>query len=208
MPVSAFRLNEVLREMKKSCLLLLVFACAPLVRAQAPAGQATVPMGKIAVIYSEAFQDSKDGIARFAATINKLNLEFKPVQDELSQSAARLRTMQDEINRMQGGTPPATAQQIQAKVDQFDEQKKAYDRKGEDAKANYARRRAELLSPLQEDVGKALDAFGKAHGITMILDGSQVPLVYVADPVDVTKAFIAEYNSKNPATTTAATPRP
>jgi len=112
------------------------------------------------------------------------------------------------INKLQQGTPAATPQQIQAKVDQFDDQKKAYDRKGEDAKANYARRRGELLGPLQEDVGKALDAFGKAHGIMMILDGSQVPLVYTADGVDVTKAFIAEYNSKNPATTTAATPRP
>jgi Skp family chaperone for outer membrane proteins len=116
--------------------------------------------------------------------------------------------MQEEINRLQQGNPAATPQQIQAKVDQFDEQKKAYDRKGEDAKVNYARRRTELLTPLQNDVGKALDGFGKAHGITMILDGSQLPLVYAADGVDVTKAFIAEYNSKNPATTTAATPRP
>ena len=170
-------------------------------------GQAPVPAGKIAVIYSEAFQDPTNGLSRFAAVINKLEAEFKPVQDELSQSAARLRTMQDEINKLQQGNPAATPQQIQVKIDQFDEQKKAYDRKGEDAKASYAKRRADLLSPLQEDIGKALDAFGKAHGITMILDGSQLPLIYAADGVDVTKAFIAEYNAKNPATT-AATPRP
>ena len=194
--------------MKKSFLLLLVLMCAGVVRSQGTGAQAPVPAGKIAVIYSEAFQDPKDGIARFAAVINKLNAEFKPVQDELSQTAARLRTMQDEINKLQQGKPAATPQQIQAKIDQFDQQKKAYDRKGEDAKTNYARRRGELLTPLQEDVGKALDAFGRAHGITMILDGSQMPLVYAGDGVDVTTAFIVEYNSKNPATTTAATPRP
>ncbi|HXT62426.1 MAG TPA: OmpH family outer membrane protein, partial [Pyrinomonadaceae bacterium] len=164
--------------------------------------------GKIAVIFSEAFQDSKEGIARYAVTINKLNTEFKPVQDELTQTAARLRTMQEEINKLQQANPPATAQQVQAKLDQFEVQKKAYERKGEDAKTSYERRRTELLTPLQEDIGKALDAFGKAHGITMILDGSQIPLVYAADSMDVTRAFIAEYNSKNPATTTAATPRP
>ena len=207
MPISAFRLSNCLREMKKGFLLLLVLMCAGLVRAQGT-GAPPVPAGKIAVIYSEAFQDPTNGIARFAGVINKLNAEFKPIQDDLTQAAARLRTMQDEINKLQQGTPAATPQQIQAKVDQFDDQKKAYDRKGEDAKANYARRRGELLGPLQEDVGKALDTFGKAHGIMMILDGSQVPLVYTADGVDVTKAFIAEYNSKNPATTTAATPRP
>jgi outer membrane protein len=193
--------------MKKTFLLLLVLTCAGLARAQGTGAQAPVPAGKIAVIYSEAFQDPKDGITRFVATINKLNAEFKPIQDELTQAAARLRTMQEEINKMQQGNPAATPQQIQAKVDQFDQQKKEYDRKGEDAKANYARRRAELLTPVQVDVGKALDGFGKAHGITMILDGSQLPLVYAADGLDVTKAFITEYNSKNPATT-AATPRP
>ena len=58
----------------------------------------------------------------------------------------------------------------------------------------------ELLLPLQEDVGKALDAFGKANGITMIIDGTQVPIVYAADTIDITKAFIADYNRKNPAT--------
>ena len=194
--------------MKKTFLLLLVLTCASLARAQGTGAQAPVPAGKIAVIYSEAFQDPKEGIAKFVVTLNKVNAEFKAVQDDLMQTAARLRTMQDEINKLQQGTPAATPQQIQAKIDQFDEQKKAYDRKGEDAKANYARRRAELLTPLQEDVGKALDGFGKAHGITMIFDGSQLPLVYAADGLDVTKAFIAEYNSKNPATTTAATPRP
>jgi Skp family chaperone for outer membrane proteins len=196
--------------MKKTFLLLLVLTCASVVRAQATGAQAPPPAGKIAVIYSEAFQDPKDGIAKFIATINKLNAEFKTVQDDLTQTATRLRTMQDEINRMQQGNPAATPQQIQAKVDQFDDQKKAYDRKVEDAKANFARRRAELLTPLQDDVGKALDAFGKAHGITMILDGSQLQqiLIYASDGLDVTKAFIAEYNSKNPATTTAATPRP
>jgi len=194
--------------MKKTFLLLLVLTCASLARAQGTGAQAPVPAGKIAVIYSEAFQDPKEGIAKFVVTLNKVNAEFKAVQDDLMQTAARLRTMQDEINKLQQGTPAATPQQIQAKIDQFDEQKKAYDRKGEDAKANYARRRAQLLTPLQDDVGKALDGFGKAHGITMILDGSQVPIVYAADGMDVTKAFIAEYNSKNPATTTAATPRP
>jgi Skp family chaperone for outer membrane proteins len=194
--------------MRKIFLLLLIVTWAGLARAQGTGPQAPVPAGKIAVIYSEAFQDPKDGISKFAATINKLNAEFKPIQDELTQTTARLRTMQEEINRLQQGNPAATPQQIQAKIDQFDEQKKAYDRKGEDAKANYARRRGELLGPLQEEIGRALDAFGKAHGIMMILDGSQVPLVYTADGVDVTRAFITEYNSKNPATTTAATPRP
>jgi Skp family chaperone for outer membrane proteins len=198
--------------MKRLCLLLLLVTISAAASAQtpgtttAPAQTATVPRSKIAVIYSAAFQDPKEGITRFAATVTKLNAEFQPLQNELNQTAQRLNALQEEIKKMQQGATPATPQQIQVKIDQFDAQKKAYDRKGEDARTNYQRRRGELLMPLQEDVGKALDAFGKANGITMIIDGTQVPLVYAVNTIDVTKAFIADYNRKNPATA-AATPR-
>ena len=85
--------------------------------------------------------------------------------------------------------------------------KKDYQREGEDAQAQYQKRRVELFTPLQEDVGKALDAYAKAHGISLIIDGSQVPILYAAESVDITKAFIIEYNSKNPATASVTTPK-
>jgi Skp family chaperone for outer membrane proteins len=59
--------------------------------------------------------------------------------------------------------------------------------------------------PLQQDIGKALEAFAKARGITVIVDGSQVPFVYAADNIDITRAFITEFNTKNPATAAATT---
>lgn len=198
--------------MKRILLPLLLVTISAAASAQTPGTttsappQASVPRSKIAVIYSGAFQDAKEGITRFGATITKLNAEFQPVQNELNQTAQRLNALQEEIKKMQQGATPATPQQIQVKITQFDEQKKAYERKGEDARLNFQKRRGELLIPLQEDVGKALDMFGKANGITLIIDGTQVPLVYAADTIDITKAFIADYNRKNPATA-AVTPR-
>lgn len=187
--------------MKIFCLLalLLSLAAGSSVMAQGGAPQTASPTSRIAVIYSVDFQDQKTGISRFSAAITKLNGEFQKTQDELTQTAQRLRQQQDEITKLQQ-TPNVTPAQIQARLEQLDQQKKDYTRRGEDAQAAYQRRRLELLSPLQEDVGKALDAFAKARGITMILDGSQMPLLYAADSIDITKAFIADYNSKNPAT--------
>jgi len=155
---------------------------------------ANVPVSKVAVIYSEAFQDEKNGIARFVVLINKLNGEFQTTQNELSQTAQRLKQLQADISKS-AALPPA---QIQAKIDQLDAQKKAYQRRGEDAQASYQKRRQELLAPLQDDVGKALDAYAKAHGITIIIDGSQVPLVYASESINITRAFISDYNVKNP----------
>ncbi len=174
-------------------------------RPQAPA-TANVPVTKMAVIYSEAFQDPKNGITRFIVTLNRLNGEFQKVQDELTQTGARLKGLQEEITRLQqaGATTPA---QIQTKIDSLDSQKRDYTRKGEDAKAQYQRRYQELFQPLQEEVTRALDAYGKARGLTMIIDGSQTPILYAADNMDITKAFISDYNLKNPSTAQATPPK-
>lgn len=165
-----------------------------------------VPVSKLGVLYSEAFQDPKTGIARFTVTLTKLNGEFQKTQDELNQTAQRLKGMQDEVNKLQqaGGATPA---QIQAKIDTLDTQKRDYQRRGEDAKAQYQKRYQELFMPLQDDVNRALDEYAKSRGITLIIDGSQVPILYVADSLDITNAFISAYNLKNPATAQATPPK-
>jgi len=179
------------------------FAAAPSVFAQS---SGSVPVGKIAVIFSEAFQDPKQGIAKFSVIQNQLNGEFKKPQDDLNAAAQRVQALQDEIAKLQSSTAPVDPKTINAKMEQLDQLKKDSQRKLEDTQASFQKRRADLLTPLQDDVGKALDAFAKAHGITLIIDGSQTQgVIYAADNMDVTKIFIAEYNAKNPAA--AATPR-
>ncbi len=41
----------------------------------------------------------------------------------------------------------------------------------------------------------------------MIIDGSQTPILYVAESMDITKAFVTEYNLKNPATAQVTPPK-
>ena len=203
MAVSAFStLIEAMHKLKRISLLLIALVLSVYSGAYAQANGTA----KIGIIYSGAFQDPKTGIARYAVLITKVNAEFQPLQNELTQTAQRLKALQDEITKMQQGATPATPAQVQAKLDQLDAQKKEYQRKGEDAQTNYQKRRAEVLQPLQEDVAKALDVYAKARGITILLDGSQIPITYADDAIDITDAFIADYNSKNPATT-AAGPR-
>jgi Skp family chaperone for outer membrane proteins len=167
---------------------------------------ANVPVSKMAVIYSAAFQDPKTGIVRFTITLNKLNTEFQKVQDDLTQTAQRLRVLQDEINKLQQ-TGTATPAQVQAKIDALDLQKREYTRKGEDAKAQYQKRYQDVFVPLQDDVSRALNEYSKVHGITLIIDGSQTPILYAAESIDITRTFINEYNLKNPVTAQVTTPK-
>jgi len=177
----------------------------PAAPAAAPATQATVavPDSKIAMIYSDAFLDPKTGIARFNSLLTTLNREFQPRQTELQNLQAKINTLTKEINDTQSVADPNT---IRAKKDQLDQANTELKRKGEDAEAAYNKRRQDIFMPLQQDIGKALEAFAKARGITVIVDGSQVPVVYAAESIDITRAFINEFNSKNPATASVTTP--
>ena len=169
-------------------------------------GSAAIADGKIAVLYSEAFFDQKNGNARFNALMTTLNREFQPRQTELDGMRTRISTLTDEINKLQQAGTPVAPQTVQQKAEQLDQLKKDYQRKGEDATAAFNKRRTEIFGPLQDDIGKQLETFAKQRGITVIIDGSQVPMVYAADNIDITRAFIQEYNSKNPATASTAAP--
>ncbi|HEX5875058.1 MAG TPA: OmpH family outer membrane protein [Pyrinomonadaceae bacterium] len=163
-----------------------------------------VPDSKMAMIYSDAFLDPKTGIARFNSVMATLNREFQPRQAELQGLQTKIQTLTKEIEDTQTVADPNA---IRQKRDQLAQLSTDFKRRGEDAEAAYAKRRQEIFLPLQQDIGKALEAFAKARGITVIVDGSQVPFVYAADNIDITRAFIAEFNTKNPATA-AATPAP
>ena len=168
-----------------------------------------VPVSKVAVIFSAAFQDPKQGIAKFTVLLNQLNSKYQKTQDDLNNTAKTINALQEEVKKLQASTAPVSPQTVQQKLDQIDQMKKDYQRRGEDAQANYQRERQQVFAPLQDDVGKALDAYAKAHGITLVIDASQVEgILYAADGIDITKAFISEYNLKNPATASITTPRP
>jgi Skp family chaperone for outer membrane proteins len=173
--------------------------------AQAPAQTtaAPVPESKIALIYSDLFLDSKTGIARFNTLVSNLNREFQPRQTELQGLQTRIQALTDDIQKTAAVADPKT---LQTKQDQLEQMKKDFQRKGEDAQAAYDRRRKEMFTPLQDDIGKALEVYAKGHNINVIIDGSQVPLVYAADALDITRAFINDFNSKNPATAAVTTP--
>jgi outer membrane protein len=179
-------------------------AGAPAAAPTTPQQAAVVlPDSKIAMIYSEEFLDPKTGIAKYTSLANTLTREFQPRRTELEGLQTRIQTLTKEINDTQSVADPNA---IRTKRDQLEQLNTELKRKTEDAEAAYSKRRQDIFLPLQQEIGKALEAFAKARGITVIVDGSQVPLVYAAETINVTRAFINEFNSKNPATAQVTTP--
>ena len=165
----------------------------------------SVPDSKVALIDSSAFADEKQGIAKFVSALKSVNAEFRPRQTELQNLQQQIERATSDLQKAAPVQDVKVTQQQQEKIAQME---KDYKRKGEDAQTAFNQRLEQVLGPIYEDIGKALDAFAKARGITLILDVTKIQgIVSAADAMDITRAFIAEFNSKNPATASLTPPK-
>jgi len=187
----------------------LAAICVGSVRAQQPrpgtttpttgtAPAVNVPETKIALVNSDEFTDEKAGITRLVIAAKKVDNEFGPRRTELQTLQQQIEKATADLNKAAPVQDPKVTAQQNEKIEQM---KKDYQRKGEDAQASYQKRLQEVLGPVYEEIGKALDAYAKAHGITLILDVTKIQgIVSASESLDITKPFITEFNSKNPAT--------
>src|SRR5215216_1255107 len=84
------------------CALPVLAQTRPATGAAAPASNQSggaVPESKIALIYSDAFLDSKTGIARFSTLVGTLNREFQPRQTELQTLQQKIQALADDITK-------------------------------------------------------------------------------------------------------------
>ena len=180
-----------------------------------PAPTVNVPDSKIALVNSDEFNDEKTGIVRVVNAMKKVDGEFTAKRKELQDLQAQIEKATADLNKAAAMQDPKVTQQQQDKIDQM---KKDYQRKGEDGTAAFNKRLQEVAGPIWDDIGKALEAYAQAHGITLLVDvpklvsvdpqgHQQFPLLYFAPSIDITRAFINDYNTKNPATASLTPPK-
>jgi Skp family chaperone for outer membrane proteins len=166
---------------------------------------AAIAEGKFAIIDTEAFGDQKDGIKRLVAAFQTVEREFKPRRDEITTLRTRYEALGKDIEATRAVSDPKA---LQTKVDQAQQLEIEIKRKQEDGQKALDKRVQELTGPVYQDIGNALQAYAKARGLSVVFDVSKMQgVVMVVDGgIDITSAFITEYNTRNPATTAAAAP--
>lgn len=171
--------------------------------APASGGVAVVVPAKIAFIITDAFKDEKIGIARWVAAAKKLQAEFQSKEKELQDLETRIQTLSKELDTL-SNSAVVDRKTIVAKQDEIARLQREQKFKKDEGEALFKKRYDEVVGPISADIGKAMDAFAKQRGITLLLEYSRLQeagIILSADAsTDVTVAFIAEYNSKNPVT--------
>lgn len=168
-----------------------------------------VPASKIALVDTRFFYDEKNGITKLVTGYKQLEREFQPKQQELQGLQTRLQAIAEELQKLSSSAAPVDPKTLENKRDEGERLQRELEYKKKDAEAAFQKRRGELVGPISEEIGRALQAFANARGITMILDPSQMEAAFLAilPSVDATQAFIADFNSKNPVAAAAPAPR-
>jgi Skp family chaperone for outer membrane proteins len=161
----------------------------------------------IAFIYAPMFADEKQGIRRLVAALNALDKEFDIPTKELETLSNRAATLTNDIANMQK-VPQPNYNEIAKKQDELDRVKREGTYKQENLKAAYAKREREMITPIEEHIYNELRTYVKQFGIKVVLDVNKLreSVVVYSDDADMTKAFIADYNARFPATATPTTP--
>jgi Skp family chaperone for outer membrane proteins len=202
--------------MKKISMLALsaIFAAVLAGSSFAQAG-AQPGVSKIGWIITGAFEDDKEGITRLINANKSLETELKPRATELQGMQTRLQAIADDIKKMQGNPAvPVNQTAVAAKQDEGEKLQRDFEYKQKDAQAAYAKRRQELVGPIFDQIGKALDDYAKQKGYTVIIDISALgqqnapsPILLLDPSVNITKDFITYFNSRPATTATTAVPK-
>jgi outer membrane protein len=164
----------------------------------APTQTGSLPETKIALVNTDEFADEKTGITRLVAAMKRVDGEFQPRRTELQTLQQQIEKATADLTKAQ---PLQDARVSQQQADKIEGMKTEFKRKGEDAQAAYQKKLQDVLGPIYDDIGKALDTYAKAHGITLILDVTKIQgILSASESLDITRPFITEFNSKNPAT--------
>lgn len=172
------------------------------------AGNAAVPESRIALIDTGMFGDEKTGIFLYIDAAKKVELEFRPRTNELQNLGNRLNALATEIKTLRQSAV-VDQKTIQAKQAEGERLQQEANTKKERLDEDLSKRYQQVITPISNQIGSAMDLFARQRGITMTLDISKLlPAILTAIPtIDLTQTFIDDFNRSHPRPVTPA-PRP
>jgi len=159
--------------------------------------------GKVGLINIFALGD-KGGATRYVNAIDVVNKKFeteiKALQTLANNIQAKTQELQTLAQQAKQPNSPISSDALRAKNDELEQMKRDAKFKQEDLKARINSERQKVVGPVWNTIRQAMREFAKQNGYSMILDGAKLEegglLMAFDEKYDVTKPFIAFYNSR------------
>ena len=168
-------------------------------------------MTKIGWIDTGAFADPKEGVTKYNNALAALDTEMKPRVNELTTIQTRLKTLSEELNKPVPANVPVDQKALLAKQDEGQKLQREFEFKKKEYDAAVEKRSSEVLGPVSADISRAIQDFAKQKGYAVVLDIAALAsanAILALDPAsNITKEFVAFYNTRPPTTATAVAPK-
>jgi Skp family chaperone for outer membrane proteins len=171
------------------------------------ASSAPAPPQKIGWINSSAWGAEEGGITKYVNAAKALNNEFRPKQAQLEELDKKIKAIAEDLRKMSSNPAvPVDQRAAAAKQAEGEKLQREFEFMQKNAQADFERRSAEVLGPIEEEINAALREFAKVNNYTIILDLAalaQTGAILAFDPAaDITKTFIAYFNGRTGGTAT------
>ncbi|NJM52314.1 MAG: OmpH family outer membrane protein [Blastocatellia bacterium] len=192
-------------------LMLTAIFSVPSIAQTAQPNQVT---SKIVIVDTSAFFTDKTGITRIINASKQLDSELGPKRNELQQLVTRTQNLEKEIETLQRNVQnkvPVDQKSAQAKVDELERLRREGKFKQDEYNSLVKNRQEQLLGPPYAETMKSLAEYIKTKGFGIVFDVSKDQngmLIFATEQYDITRDFIAFYNSRPVTATTPTTPRP
>lgn len=162
-----------------------------------------IPKMKVAIVDVLAFRER---ISELKIKYDKLQTEFAPRYQEIEAMQSKLAAQEKTLAENKTLSPQQAAK---LNVD-FEQGKKDYQRRLEDAQAMARKREAEETEAIYDKLSKFMDQFCQKNGITTVFDARRLQetniVIYALPSANITENFIKEYNKAYPTPAVAAKP--
>jgi hypothetical protein len=169
------------------------------------AGSSPVSLeGKVVVINSAKMMQN---ITEIRVKLDQINAKFDPRAKQLEQQKTQLEQIGNDIKSKQN---VVEADAFAKLVADYKDREKNLTRFAQDLQDEFQREVKTVLEPLEKKVGDFRKGYAASRGIAVIFNAQGLDqsgaLWYLADAVDITDDFVAEYNKANPVPGAAAAP--
>lgn len=190
--------------MKRILFLGLLLTCVSTLPLAAQSTQGAATVSKIVIIDTAAFFDEKNGITRILAAAKNLSNDLTGKRNELQQMIARVQQVEKEVSTFRDNVAkgiPIDEKAALARTEELDRLKREGKYKEDEFNSLAQKRQSQIVGPEYSAALKTLGEYVKVKGYGIVFDISKDQngmLIFAAGQYDITKDFIAFYNTRPP----------
>ncbi len=169
----------------KKRLVLAVFAALLLA---VPAAHATTKLGIVDV---QRVIDESD---RGKAARDLLQKRFEREKAALEKKGKAIELFKQDLDKQ---SLVLTPEKRSEKEDELRRRIKEFNRLKKDKQEEFNKKQMQVLREVMGAVMKVIQSYGQEHGYTAILDGTQGPVLFVGEGVDITQQIIDRFNQSS-----------